>query len=289
MDIKDLVADITLDYLQSTPAGDAMRACVERIQQAEETLGALTSGTEDPSLTLLKALSILSAAVFKNMGDTGLMPEEFDQETWAGIADRVVDDAILADGKTYTESVFRTYAVLIDRSVQRWEGLLAPDAIESVKEISESLKGLSDDLGNDEIAEPDYVERCLWLCLEAMVKLLTAYGTLKAKDDDVGALVRATADFAVQYTRLKMYEWERDLLDEYLLHQGEVDEELRAKLGAYIEELGARSAEFGRLIDDAFSPDFRDTLRASSAFAEAAGVPKDQILDTQAKVDDYFL
>ena len=124
MDIKDLVADITLDYLQSTPAGDAMRACVERIQQAEETLGALTSGTEDPSLTLLKALSILSAAVFKNMGDTGLMPEEFDQETWAGIADRVVDDAILADGKTYTESVFRTYAVLIDRSVQRWEGLL---------------------------------------------------------------------------------------------------------------------------------------------------------------------
>ena len=26
-----------------------------------------------------------------------------------------------------------------------------------------------------------------------------------------------------------------------------------------------------------------------TAFAEAAGVPKDQILDTQAKVDDYFL
>lgn len=287
MNIKDLTTGITIEYLQSTDIGEAINAGIETLQKAEETVSAMTSGTEDPSLTLLKVASALSVGVFKNMAVSGKMPKDFSRDEWAGIADEVVDIAILADGQVYTEMVFTTYARLIDLSVENWKKFLAPEALAEVSQISDSIRGLSDNLEKGRISEPDYVERCLWLCLEAMVKLLAAYKVIGLKNE-YGQLFRAIADLSVQYVRLTMYEKERDLLDEYLQNQKVLDEELQAKYDAYITELTSRSVEFDKLLDDAFSPDFQNTLKASVSFAEAAGVPKEQILDSQQKIDDYF-
>lgn len=294
MDIKDIAADISIRYLQSTDIGEAIEAGLEKLQKAEEklqkaekTVSALTSGTEDPSLTLLKVASALSLGIFKNMAASGKMPKDFDQEEWAGIANEVVDIAILADGQVYTEMVFTTYAHLIDLSVENWKDVIASDALEEVSQISDSIRVLSDDLENDRISEPDYVERCLWLCLEAMVKLLAAY-KVRGLKTEYALFIQAIADLTVQYVRLTMYQKERDLLDAYLQHQEVLDEELQAKYDAYINELTERSVEFDKLLDDAFSPDFQNTLKASVNFAEAAGVPKEQILDSKQKIDDYF-
>ncbi len=287
MDLKDIAEKITIEYLQSNPVLGAIESGVEKVQKVEAAISALTSDTEDPSLTLLKLASALSISIFRNMAVSGKMPKDFNKDEWAGIAEEVVDVAILTDGQTYSMMVFNTYSGLIDLSVKNWDGILDSEALDETSAIAESVRCLSEDLVAGRISEPDYVERCLWLCFEAMVKLLAAYKTQSLKQE-YGEFFRALADLMVQYVRLTMYQKERDLLDEYLHHQEVLDEELQEKYDAYITELTARSAEFDKLLDDAFSPDFQNTLRASVSFAEAAGVPQNQILDSQQKIDDYF-
>ena len=235
MDLKDIAEKITIEYLQSNPVLGAIESGVEKVQKVEAAISALTSDTEDPSLTLLKLASALSISIFRNMAVSGKMPKDFNKDEWAGIAEEVVDVAILTDGQTYSMMVFNTYSGLIDLSVKNWDGILDSEALDETSAIAESVRCLSEDLVAGRISEPDYVERCLWLCFEAMVKLLAAYKTQSLKQE-YGEFFRALADLMVQYVRLTMYQKERDLLDEYLHHQEVLDEELQEKYDAYIPE-----------------------------------------------------
>lgn len=63
---------------------------------------------------------------------------------------------------------------------------------------------------------------------------------------------------------------------------------IKRQYDEYVQELETRSAEFNRLIDNAFSPDFRTMLTSSANLALSAGVSEDLILDSMDKVDDYF-
>lgn len=43
-----------------------------------------------------------------------------------------------------------------------------------------------------------------------------------------------------------------------------------------------------QLVENAFDPDFANTLKNSVALARAAGVHEDEILDSIDKIDDFF-
>ena len=133
----------------------------------------------------------------------------------------------------------------------------------------------------------DYVDHCLWISFEAMVKLLSSYSTAHL-GTEFGNLAIYASDCAIQYARLAMYAKEKALLEEYLLKQKEVDIELQKKYDQYLVELEERARKMESIFKDAFAPDFRVRLRGSANLARNMGVSEEKILDSVEKIDDYF-
>ena len=79
------------------------------------------------------------------------------------------------------------------------------------------------------------------------------------------------------------------MLDEYLQYQYELDEQLKNRYTAYMEEVNRQRERFESLIDDAFNPNLRDSLMQSAALAREAGVKEEEILRTMGDIDDFFM
>lgn len=121
-----------------------------------------------------------------------------------------------------------------------------------------------------------------------MIKLLAVYST-KGVGEEYALFIQAVADFSVQYGRLALCRKELDLLYGYIEGQEQLDEELDAKYNAYLKELQAESSVFDDLITNAFSEDFDQRLRNSVDLAKNAGGSNDKILDSQEKIDSFFM
>ena len=105
---------------------------------------------------------------------------------------------------------------------------------------------------------------------------------------DYADLAQAAAAFTFEYGRLKLLQNEQTLLTEYLSQQKQLDEDLDRKYESYRIQIEANQKQFDQLIDNAFDPGFRNTLRDSVALAKAAGVKEEEILDSMEKVDSFF-
>ena len=142
------------------------------------------------------------------------------------------------------------------------------------------------------ITEPAYVEECLWLSLEGMMKLLSSLLSSKLEvlmGDGYGQLTEAVSQLAFEYGRYVLYARENEMLDEYLQYQYELDEQLKNRYTAYMEEVNRQRERFESLIDDAFNPNLRDSLMQSAALAREAGVKEEEILRTMGDIDDFFM
>ena len=100
---------------------------------------------------------------------------------------------------------------------------------------------------------------------------------------------QAAVMLAYEYGRLKLYAKEQALLTEYIENQYQLDADLQEKFNAFKEELSAETEQFETLIDQAFDPNFRNTLIASAELARKAGVKEEEILKSVEDVDGFFL
>ncbi len=287
MDANSMLLDISMEYLQQTKVYTEMQKCMSTIEKVQMMINASAAEGEDKKFTALKTGSVLSVSIFEMMLKTGKFPKDFSQSEWASIAGKSLEIGVLADGQVYTAYVFDLYAKYIDVSVKVNATLLSDKKKAEISGLADDLRRLTADLHSGRIKETDYVDRCLWISFDAMMKLLSVYVT-KPLGKEYGELVQAISDLAVQYARYSLYSKEQAILSEYLRHQSELDEDLQAQYDAYIAELNEKSKEFKGLIQNAFDPDFREKLRSSVDLARAAGVQEDQILDSQAKIDDFF-
>ena len=78
------------------------------------------------------------------------------------------------------------------------------------------------------------------------------------------------------------------MLQLYLEHQCQLDEELKKKLSDYNQALKQKQEEFNKLIEDAYSPNVMDRFKSSVSIARNVGVDEREILDSVDKVDDFF-
>ena len=290
MEVTDIVKDLSMDYFRTTSIYDKLQKCLSVIETSQETMCTLTSGTEDGTLTLLKVGSMLSFSIFGKMFNSGKMPKEFQGDDWEEIANKVVKYGILMDGQVYTEFIFGVYAEYISRSVEINQNKLSEKSRKEISGLADELGNLTKSLENGRIKETDYVDRCLWVCFEAMIKLIAAYKTsfLNEKNVEYAEFIQAICDLAVQYARLSMYSKENALLEEYINNQYKLDGELRDKFDNFIMELEERTSEFDILIEKAFDPEFKSLLKSSVDLAKSAGVSEDKILDSMNKIDDFF-
>ncbi len=290
MSEKSLIKEITMEYIKSFPVYDEIKKYMEMVGQLQEAICIASSGNDDKTMLLIRIGTVLSLSIAGKMGTNGKMPEEFEREDWEDIAQAVLEYGVLMDGEKYTEFVFELYARYIEKCVEINKKELSISAQEEIKALADELRDLTRSLNKGQFSEADYVDRCLWVCFEAMIKLWASYGSglLPEKLKKYGDLIPATADYAVQYARLKMYSKEKAILEEYLNNQEILTNELQAKLDVYIAELSGVSEQFNNLIKDAFDPNFRDKLMASVNLAKAAGVDEEIILDSEDKIDEFF-
>lgn len=283
----DVVTIRTIDDLLNFPVTQEIEKGIALFRKLQENLYALAASEEDGQLTRIKIGMILTFAVLRKCS-AGSNPKEFTKEDWAEIANTVSEYAILMDGKDYTVFVFDLYADYIQKSALFYEGRLAPEKIQAIADLGDEIRRKTELLQEGSLPEPEYVEDCLWICLEAIVKLLSSLVYL-SYIPGLGDAVQAASMLCYEYGRLKLYAREQALLAEYLQNQYQLDAELQAKFEAFKAELDADSAEFATLVDRAFDPSFRETLMASAELAIAAGVNEDEVLKTREDVDAFFL
>ncbi len=284
MEIEKIVEQISFSYLEKISVYEQLEKHFNQIRNVQEIV--CTSEVDNDELQMLKRGTILSLVIVSRMAK-GTDPREFTDDDWTQIAGEVRKHDSILDGQKYSVYIFESYARYIDVSIRAWSKHFSDKAVEEIGGLSSELKELTKSFISGELQEADYIEKGLWICFEAMIKLLSAFYS-SALSREYAELLESSADFAVQYARLSIYRKEQELLDLYLQEQKALDDELQKKLEEYVSELKTQAEQFNSLIDKAFDPNFRHELRYSVELARSAGVKDEVILDSVSKVDDYF-
>lgn len=286
--IDEMVKDLTLDYLKGTEVGANLQKIMKGIEKAQEAAVSYINDDSPDKLKTMKMGTVLTFSVIMKMVN-GKPINKFTDQDWKDVALDIADYAILQDGQQYSISVFLTYTKYVDVSVEVLEARgISIEKCDAIRAISDKVRNLSDQLKAGSISEVEYTEQCLWLLLEAMIKLIATYNRLLI-GEDLAEFTESVATFAFEYGRYSLYKQEQALLQEYLDHQCDVDIELGQKLSAFREELKERSKMFEELISDAFDTDISKRLKSTVDLARNAGVDDYEILDSIEKVDEFFL
>lgn len=286
MGLAEDVKNLPILYFQSTPAYEALQNAMMQLEKAEEIAYAMQTKNESDELTAIKIGTTLSLAVIEKI-IAGKNPKNFSKEDWNDIAEKVTDKAIMMDGQAYTAWVFTLYAEYIDVSVKVRKAVIPAKYAAQISDLSQRLRDLTEEFKQGKLKEVDYVDHCLWISFEAMIKLIASF-TTGMMAEEFSDFVVSVSDYAIQYARLSMYQKENALLEAYLRQQGALDAELQQKYEQYIEELEEQTKKFSDLIENAYSADFQKRLVNTVNLAKEAGVPDEKILSSIDKIDDFF-
>ncbi len=285
--IVDLVKEISIEYLKEKEAGRNILKAMEGVQKAQETVIAYMNDDSLKEQKMMRVGTVLAFAIVSKVA-TGKSVKDFSSQDWEEIASKAADYGIILGGQGYSEWVFTVYANYVDISVKvlEFHGI-SQEKRDAISLISEKVRNLGEELEAGHILEVEYTEQCLWLLLEAMVKLLASYSAI-VFGEELAELNQSTAMLAFEYARYTLYRQEQEMLTQYLEHQNEVDEELEEKLSAFREKLQERCNEFEAFVRDAFDPDISKRMKSSVEIARIAGVAESEILNTVEDVDDFF-
>lgn len=285
----------SIDELLDTPALQKLTRIMEAITFVQENLNAFVESDDDIKRKLIKAATVFQIFLVQTLAE-GKKPKDLTNEDWKIIAEKVSQYAIMSNGQQYSVFIFTLYADYIDASVDwligRATGEACAKAMDEagtcIKELSASIRYKTEQLHCGELSEVDYIEGCLWISLEAMIKLL-AYSLMPKIGPEFTYLTQAVAQLAFEYGRLVLLTREQTLLESYIENQHVLDEKLQAEYEEYLAELNEYSDRFRGLIDAAFTPGIHDALIHSADLARAAGVKEEELLTSIEDVDDFFL
>ena len=287
MDVDDLIKNISIETLQGTSIYDRLKEDLESIRKYQEAVCVLVNNPDESNLNILRIGTILSFSVIGKIIQ-GKNPREFSKEDWKDVADNIADYGIKMDGQRYTEFVFNLFALYIDYSVDLHKETISDSSMAEIKGLAAEIRENTDKLENGTVTEPNYVDDCLWISFEAMIKLLAAYKT-RGLCKEYAGFIQAVADISIQYGRYKLYQHELGIVNEFLKGQNQLDKQLEHQYKEYLDNLQSESDQFKTLIDNAFNEDFRNILKNSVSLAVKAGVDEEKILDSRERIDAYFL
>lgn len=230
---------------------------------------------------------LLTFAILKKISN-GKQPADLDSRDWKEIAAAVSEYAILQEDQQYSVFIFALYERYIRYSVAQLKEHISDKTVETINSLADELQEKAVFLSTGHITEVVYIEDCLWICLESMIKLLACTMTL-AVDERVADFTQALASYAFEYGRMMLYSRELEIINQFIESQYRLDAELEQKYAVYLEDLQKESEQFYALIDNAFVPDFRDAFLASVLLAKATGVQEEEILYSTEDIDSFFL
>lgn len=280
-----------MEAFLTSPVGEKLKQTMETIESVQRNLFALAQSGDSERLKLLKIGTVFQIFLINTMA-SGKRPAEFSPEDWKAIADKVSEYAILEEGQRYSEFVFSLYANYIQVSAEVLTKWLEMQHAEIPEERMKQIHALATEIRKcDSTDEVAYVDRCLWISLDAMLKLLSTWLASyfgRAIGQDYAHLATAVSDLAFEYGRYVLYAKEQALLEAYIRNQYALDAQLQRQYEEYLAELQANTERFQSLVDAAFTSDIQNTLRQSADLARAAGVKEDEILRSVEDVDAFF-
>lgn len=282
----DELEKYSIDYISKTAVGVNIQKVLKTYQKLQEVTANLVSMDLD-SQQIIKLGTVLTFSVLNKVSE-GVYPKDYTQEDWKKIANGVYENAIAGDGSSYSVLVIKTYEDYIRVSAQVIEKIAGSEKADKIRLIANELETKTEQFKEGTIDEVKYIDDSLWLCLEAIIKLLAAY-TTKNITPEVGVLIEAMASYSFEYGRLAMYQREQEILAYYLDCQNEMDEKLSAEYKEFIADLEKKSEEFRNIVAKAFDDDFSEALRGSVGLALSVGVSEDEVLDEVDKIDSFFM
>lgn len=279
-----------LDLLLSDNASEKLHRLLDTIATVQQGAYNLAVSEDDGQLKLLRIGSVFQIFLIDTLA-SGKKPSDLTKEDWTAIGAKVGRYAVLEDGQSYSKFVFTLYADYIALSVEKLR--TPPITIDekqaaAITEIADSIRRNSQELGDGVITEASYVEACLWLSLEGMMKLLASWVTAPFAKE-YATLVQSAAQLAFEYGRYVLFSKEQALLDRYIANQHKLDEQLEKDYAEYLQQVQLQAAHFQELIDGAFSTDLHESLLKSAALAREAGVREEDLLTSVEDVDEFFL
>lgn len=285
--LKHQAAQFALEQLMKTPAGEKLQQALQLIQTMQEHLADLSEKEEASSVTGVKVATVLTIAVWKKIAG-GKSLSSFDAEDWKELGHVVSEYAILPDDEQYSIFIFQLYEKYIRSSAEMIARLTSPETVEAIMGLADELHSKEMLIRNSQLSEVAYTEDCLWISLEAMIKLIASSVSMFC-GQQATEFAQALSSCAFEYGRLMLYRKEQTLVTQFIESQYRLDEELEKQYAEYLFELETQSTQFYALIDHAFDPDFRTAFLHSILLAEAAGVKNSEILSSTEDVDSFFL
>lgn len=146
-------------------------------------------------------------------------------------------------------------------------------------------------LRRGEIDELAFLENAELVSVEAAVSGLSSLmGQALIPVPVLGAVIGNTVGMVMHsVASSSLSRREAELIERYLAEQHALDEQLATEYQELIDRLDASMAEYLTVLERAFSPDVEAALLGSVQLALHLGVAADEILDSDQKIQDYFL
>ena len=283
----DTLKEIAVEELLNSPTGQGICRAMDTITAVQRNLFALAASEDSAKLNLLKIGTVFQIFLVDTLA-ARKNPKDIQPEEWANIANKVSEYAVLEENQCYSEFVFTLYADYIDLSAKSISGIISKESYSSIQSISSEIRSKSTLLREGKIAETAYVEDCLWLSLEAMIKLLSSSLT-SLIGKEYSQLAQAVSQLAFEYGRCALLAKEQAILNAYIENQFVLDAQLQERYVLYCSEVRTQSERFQKLVAEAFSPQIHESLIQSAALAREAGVREEEILTSLNEVDSFFL
>lgn len=209
----------------------------------------------------------------------GMRLREFTQQDWLGIASET--------GFSFVKGGVRGFSIYSLTNFTATSAAVASSIVTAAFGIAE----LANKLRRGEIDELEFIENSELISLEAAVSALSFFvGQALIPVPILGAVIGNTVG-AVMYTAVasSLSKREAELIECYLGEQRVLDEQLAAEYQELIEKLEQGISGYLGLLERAFSPDVEIALFGSAELARGVGVAADEILDSEEKVQAYFL
>lgn len=274
--------------LKETPIEDELEKDLAFFENVFDV--ALKVNNDDFDPNAIKVGTVLVFEILNRLKD-GKIPAKYDKEDWREVTNSVIDISVIQDGESYTEYVFDLFSKFLDESLSAFGVNASKDTKEAIKALSKELTSKTKAWKAEEITEAQYIEDCMYICLDAMMKLIAAFASSKIKLEgvDTDKLALAASSVAFQYIRCSLFQQEQAVLDEIIVDQYQVDTELAATYNAFLDEFNERTEKINELLDNAFNADFRKSLKETIDIPIIFDVPEDELLITTEDVDKYFM
>lgn len=285
--LEQLLKDLALDQLMKSPLGEQFQQAMHIFDKVQSHYVALAEKQDEMGMTGVKVVTILTFSILRKIA-SGKMPSELNKDDWKDIAADISQYVVLADDQQYSVFIFNLYESYIRNSVMQIEEIISEETAATINGLADDLRSKADALSSGYISEVTYIEDCLWISLEAMIKLLACTAELYC-DQRITDFSQALASYAFEYGRLMLYSRELEIVSQFIESQYQLDAELEQKYAAYLDDLQKESEQFFILIDNAFAPNFRDAFLHSILLAKTAGVKEEEILTATEDIDSFFL